>query len=124
MNEFECIRQETCSSQEPEMIYDVAIIGAGPGGIFSALELTQQAPELKIAVLEKGSALKGRRCPIDGEKIKSCIGCRSRQSCMKGSWRLYLTLRVFPGIIIQAFFWTDARHRQKNRKRKSENERI
>lgn len=77
MNEFECIRQETCSSQEPEMIYDVAIIGAGPGGIFSALELTQQAPELKIAVLEKGSALKGRRCPIDGEKIKSCIGCRS-----------------------------------------------
>lgn len=47
MNEFECIRQETCSSQEPEMIYDVAIIGAGPGGIFSALELTQQAPELK-----------------------------------------------------------------------------
>ena len=77
MNEFESIRQETCSSQEPEMIYDVLIIGAGPGGIFSALELTENRTDLSIAVLEKGSALKGRRCPIDGEKIKSCIGCRS-----------------------------------------------
>ena len=58
MNEFESIRQETCSSQEPEMIYDVLIIGAGPGGIFSALELTENRTDLSIAVLEKGSALK------------------------------------------------------------------
>lgn len=59
------------------MLYDVIIIGAGPGGIFSAYELTQQAPELKVAVFECGNALHKRRCPIDGKKIKSCINCPS-----------------------------------------------
>lgn len=32
------------------MHYDIVIIGAGPGGIFSAYELTRQDPSLKIAV--------------------------------------------------------------------------
>ena len=59
------------------MNYDVVIIGAGPGGIYSAYELSLQNPKLKIAVFEAGHALSRRRCPIDGEKIKSCIGCRS-----------------------------------------------
>lgn len=59
------------------MLYDVIIIGAGPGGIFSAYELTKQAPELKVAVFECGNALHKRRCPIDGKKIKSCINCPS-----------------------------------------------
>ena len=59
------------------MFYDVIIIGAGPGGIFSAYELVQNNPELKIAVFEAGHALNKRRCPIDGEKIKSCISCKS-----------------------------------------------
>lgn len=59
------------------MRYDVIIIGAGPGGIFSAYELTQRAPSLKVGVFESGHALNKRHCPIDGEKIKSCIGCKS-----------------------------------------------
>ena len=59
------------------MRYDVIIIGAGPGGIFSAYELAQRAPSLKVAVFEAGHALNKRHCPIDGEKIKSCIGCKS-----------------------------------------------
>ncbi len=59
------------------MNYDVIIIGAGPGGIFAAYELMQHKPELKVAVFEAGHALEHRRCPIDGEKIKSCIGCKS-----------------------------------------------
>ena len=59
------------------MNYDVIIIGAGPGGIFSAYELTLQKPTLKVAVFEAGHALHQRRCPIDGEKIKSCINCKS-----------------------------------------------
>lgn len=59
------------------MKYDVIIIGAGPGGIFSAYELIQKKPSLKIAVFEAGHALEKRRCPIDGEKIKSCINCKS-----------------------------------------------
>lgn len=32
-------------------MYDVLIIGAGPGGIFSAYELMERKPDLKIAVL-------------------------------------------------------------------------
>ena len=59
------------------MYYDVIIIGAGPGGIFSAYELTKKAPELRVAVLESGHALDKRHCPIDGDKVKSCIGCKS-----------------------------------------------
>ena len=57
--------------------YDVIIIGAGPGGIFSAYELTRLRPELKIAVFEAGHMLSRRRCPIDGDKVKSCIGCKT-----------------------------------------------
>ena len=59
------------------MNYDVIIIGAGPGGIFSAYELTRLNPALKVAVFEAGHPLHKRRCPIDGEKIKTCIGCKS-----------------------------------------------
>ena len=59
------------------MNYDVIIIGAGPGGIFSAYELTRLCPDSKIAVFEAGHELKKRHCPIDGDKIKSCIGCKS-----------------------------------------------
>jgi len=57
------------------MKYDVIIIGAGPGGIFSAYELINKKPELKIAVFETGHQLNERKCPIDGEKVKSCIKC-------------------------------------------------
>lgn len=59
------------------MNYDVLIIGAGPGGIFSAYELIQQDPNLRVGVFEAGHALGGRKCPIDGNKIKSCIGCKT-----------------------------------------------
>jgi hypothetical protein len=59
------------------MKYDVIIIGAGPGGIYSAYELTQQKEHLKIAVFEAGHALEMRHCPIDGDKVKSCINCKS-----------------------------------------------
>lgn len=57
------------------MKYDIIIIGAGPGGIFSAYELIKKKPELKVAVFEAGHSLDKRHCPIDGDKVKSCIGC-------------------------------------------------
>ena len=56
-------------------MYDVIIIGAGPGGIFAAYELVNKNKNLKIAIIEKGKALDKRACPIDGKKIKSCIKC-------------------------------------------------
>ena len=59
------------------MNYDVIIIGAGPGGIFAAYELMQRKPELKVAVFESGHELSKRNCPIDGNKIKNCINCKS-----------------------------------------------
>ena len=63
--------------------YDVIIIGAGPGGIFSAYELVKKKPGMKIAVFEGGGPLSERRCPIDGVKVKKCIGCPTC-SIMKG----------------------------------------
>ena len=57
--------------------YDVVIIGAGPGGIFAAWELHDKAPALKVAVLEAGGPLSERRCPIDGDRIRTCVGCKT-----------------------------------------------
>ena len=59
------------------MDYDVIIVGAGPGGIYTAYELSRLRPDLKIAVFEAGHPLEKRHCPIDGDKIKSCINCKS-----------------------------------------------
>ena len=57
--------------------YDIIIIGAGPGGIYSAYELVKLCPGKTIAVLEEGRPLEKRVCPIDGDKVKSCINCKS-----------------------------------------------
>ena len=57
--------------------YEVIIIGAGPGGIYSAYELQKLAPEMSVGVFESGGRLEERRCPIDGKKIKSCVGCKT-----------------------------------------------
>ena len=57
------------------MNYDVLIIGAGPGGIFSAYELAKLDPSLKIAVFEAGNPLGRRNCPIDGDKIQTYYVC-------------------------------------------------
>ncbi len=60
-----------------EKDYDVIIIGAGPGGIFSAYELAAKNSDIKIAVFEAGNELAKRKCPIDGDKVKSCIHCKT-----------------------------------------------
>lgn len=57
--------------------YDVIIVGAGPGGIFSAYELTKLRNDLKIAVFEAGNSLEQRKCPIDGKLVKSCVKCKT-----------------------------------------------
>ena len=57
------------------MTYDVLIIGGGPGGIYSAYELLEKKPDARIALFEAGHDLARRRCPIDGDKVKSCIKC-------------------------------------------------
>ena len=62
--------------ENTQLQYDVIIIGAGPGGIFAAYELLEGNKGLKVAVFEAGHPLSCRRCPIDGDKVKSCIGCK------------------------------------------------
>ena len=57
--------------------YDCLIIGAGPGGIFTAYELLKQNPDMKIAMFEGGNPLEKRKCPIDGDKVKTCIHCKT-----------------------------------------------
>ncbi len=57
------------------MRYDVVVIGAGPGGIFTAYELTKAESGLSVAVIELGRPLDKRKCPIDGKTVKSCVKC-------------------------------------------------
>ena len=56
------------------MGYDVIIIGAGPAGIFTALELLRRGSRQKILLVEKGAPIEQRRCPKD--KTKRCVNCR------------------------------------------------
>lgn len=59
------------------MKYDVIIVGAGPAGIFSALELTKKKG-LKVLMLEKGKDLKNRRCYVrTGSTCKRCTPCET-----------------------------------------------
>lgn len=62
------------------MNYDVIIVGAGPGGIFSAYELTRLRPELKVAVFEAGHPLKNRKCPIDGSRSSPALPAKAALS--------------------------------------------
>ena len=56
--------------------YDVVIVGGGAGGIFAAYEFVRLNSDLKVALLEKGYPLNERKCPIDGNKVTSCIHCK------------------------------------------------
>ncbi len=56
--------------------YDVAIIGAGLAGIFAGYELTSRNPALKVIMLEQGTPIEERSCPIISKKVESCINCK------------------------------------------------
>lgn len=54
-------------------MYDVVIIGAGPAGIFTALEMIKKGCKKKILMVEKGHSIENRTCPK--EKMKKCMNC-------------------------------------------------
>ena len=53
---------------------NVVIIGAGPAGIFTALEMIRKGSRQKIVICEKGAAIENRRCPKS--KTKQCVNCK------------------------------------------------
>ncbi len=56
-----------------EQHYDIIVIGAGPAGIFTALEMTQRRPESRVLIVDTGRAIRHRACParINGQ----CAHC-------------------------------------------------
>ncbi len=54
--------------------YDVIIVGAGPAGIFSAIELIKNASNLEILIVEKGKDINSRRCPLHSNNDR-CLSC-------------------------------------------------
>ncbi len=53
---------------------DVVIIGAGPAGIFTALEMIKKGSKKSIVIVEKGQSVEKRHCPKD--KTKECMNCK------------------------------------------------
>ena len=53
---------------------DVVIVGAGPAGIFTALEMIKKGSRQKIIMVEKGQPVEKRHCPKD--KTKKCMNCK------------------------------------------------
>mgnify|MGYP004665067889 CR=1 FL=1 len=53
---------------------DIVIVGSGPSGIFTALELIRNSSKKKIIIVEKGRAIEDRRCPKS--KTKNCVNCK------------------------------------------------
>ncbi|MDI6605357.1 MAG: NAD(P)/FAD-dependent oxidoreductase [Thermoanaerobacteraceae bacterium] len=56
-------------------LYDVIIIGGGPAGLFTSLELVKEIDGLKILLLEKGKNIRERLCPI-GKYGSKCLNCK------------------------------------------------
>ncbi|MBK5241167.1 NAD(P)/FAD-dependent oxidoreductase [Clostridium sp.] len=57
--------------------YDVVIVGAGPAGIFTALEISNKKPELSVLIVDKGRSIEKRKCPArdNGGKCVKCNPC-------------------------------------------------
>ncbi len=53
---------------------DVVIVGAGPAGIFTAIEMLKKGSKKKIVIVEKGQAVENRRCPK--HKTQQCVNCK------------------------------------------------
>lgn len=59
--------------KELQKQYDVVIIGAGPAGIFTALELSRENRNLRILLADKGRTIEKRTCPA--RTSGHCLGC-------------------------------------------------
>ncbi len=55
-------------------MYDLIIVGAGPAGIFTALELIKKGSKASILLVEKGKAVEKRHCPK--AEVGHCVNCK------------------------------------------------
>lgn len=55
--------------------YDAVIIGAGPAGIFAAIEMVRRRPATRIVLLERGKPIEKRSCPARETSCVSCATC-------------------------------------------------
>ena len=53
---------------------DVVIVGAGPAGIFTAIEMLRKDSKKKIVIVEKGKSVENRHCPK--VKTQKCMNCK------------------------------------------------
>lgn len=65
---------QTGNGGNTDMKKDVVIIGAGPAGIFTALEMIKRGTKKSIVLVEKGQSVEKRHCPKD--KTKKCVSCK------------------------------------------------
>ena len=54
--------------------YDLIIVGAGPAGIFTAVELLRHGSKKKMLLVEKGKPVEKRHCPK--AEVGHCVNCR------------------------------------------------
>lgn len=65
--------------------YDCIVVGAGPMGIYCAYELMKKGDNLNILLIDKGSDIYHRHCPILDKKIKKCpVNSKGELGCSKG----------------------------------------
>ena len=57
-----------------QAMYDLIIVGAGPAGIFTALELLRKGSRARMLLVEKGKPVEKRHCPK--AEIGHCVNCK------------------------------------------------
>ena len=65
--------------------FDIIIIGAGPAGIFAALQITEKRPDSRVLIMDTGRAISHRTCPAR-QTASVCIATPA-PSCMVGRAR-------------------------------------
>ena len=55
--------------------YDIIIVGAGASGVFMSYELTRLPNKARVLMIDKGSDLTARTCPIKSGRVQNCIRC-------------------------------------------------
>lgn len=65
-----------CHEEEKINCYDVIIVGAGPAGTMAAYKILVDAPELNVCLVDRGSSISDRHCPIRDNKTTKCVNCK------------------------------------------------